>query len=40
MEHVLRPVAARPHEITRKAFRDALAKRGIATGISYEALHL
>ena len=25
---------------TRKAFRDALAKRGIATGISYEALHL
>lgn len=27
-------------EMTRKAFRDALAARGIATGISYEALHL
>jgi dTDP-4-amino-4,6-dideoxygalactose transaminase len=26
--------------LTRKAFRDALAARGIATGISYEALHL
>ena len=26
--------------MTRKAFRDALAERGIATGISYEALHL
>jgi dTDP-4-amino-4,6-dideoxygalactose transaminase len=26
--------------ITRKAFRDALAARGIATGVSYEALHL
>ena len=26
--------------ISRKAFRDALATRGIATGISYEALHL
>lgn len=26
--------------ISRKAFRDALAARGIATGISYEALHL
>jgi dTDP-4-amino-4,6-dideoxygalactose transaminase len=26
--------------IPRKAFRDALAKRGIATGVSYEALHL
>ena len=26
--------------ITRAAFRDALARRGIATGISYEALHL
>ncbi|HVO91114.1 MAG TPA: DegT/DnrJ/EryC1/StrS aminotransferase family protein [Casimicrobiaceae bacterium] len=26
--------------ITRKGFRDALAQRGIATGVSYEALHL
>ena len=26
--------------VTRAAFRDALARRGIATGISYEALHL
>jgi dTDP-4-amino-4,6-dideoxygalactose transaminase len=26
--------------ISRKVFRDALAARGIATGISYEALHL
>jgi dTDP-4-amino-4,6-dideoxygalactose transaminase len=26
--------------LTRPAFRDALARRGIATGISYEALHL
>jgi dTDP-4-amino-4,6-dideoxygalactose transaminase len=26
--------------LTRKAFRDALAARGIATGVSYEALHL
>ncbi len=26
--------------IPRKAFRDALAARGIATGVSYEALHL
>jgi len=26
--------------MSRKAFRDALAERGIATGISYEALHL
>jgi dTDP-4-amino-4,6-dideoxygalactose transaminase len=26
--------------ISRKAFRDALAERGIATGVSYEALHL
>jgi dTDP-4-amino-4,6-dideoxygalactose transaminase len=26
--------------MTRAAFRDALASRGIATGISYEALHL
>ena len=26
--------------ISRKMFRDALAARGIATGISYEALHL
>jgi dTDP-4-amino-4,6-dideoxygalactose transaminase len=25
---------------TRRAFRDALAARGIATGVSYEALHL
>jgi dTDP-4-amino-4,6-dideoxygalactose transaminase len=26
--------------MSRKAFRDALATRGIATGVSYEALHL
>ncbi|HEX6138374.1 MAG TPA: DegT/DnrJ/EryC1/StrS aminotransferase family protein [Casimicrobiaceae bacterium] len=26
--------------VSRKAFRDALAARGIATGVSYEALHL
>jgi len=26
--------------LTRKAFRDALMARGIATGVSYEALHL
>ncbi len=26
--------------ISRKAFRDQLAERGIATGVSYEALHL
>ncbi|HEY3461462.1 MAG TPA: DegT/DnrJ/EryC1/StrS aminotransferase family protein [Casimicrobiaceae bacterium] len=26
--------------MSRKAFRDALAQRGIATGVSYEALHL
>jgi len=26
--------------ISRKAFRDALGRRGIATGVSYEALHL
>ena len=26
--------------ISRRAFRDALAARGIATGVSYEALHL
>ena len=26
--------------MTRAAFREALARRGIATGISYEALHL
>jgi dTDP-4-amino-4,6-dideoxygalactose transaminase len=26
--------------MSRRAFRDALAARGIATGISYEALHL
>jgi dTDP-4-amino-4,6-dideoxygalactose transaminase len=26
--------------ITRAQFREALAARGIATGISYEALHL
>jgi dTDP-4-amino-4,6-dideoxygalactose transaminase len=26
--------------MSRKAFRDALAERGVATGISYEALHL
>ena len=27
-------------QCSRKAFRDALAARGVATGISYEALHL
>lgn len=27
-------------KLSRKAFRDALAARGIATGVSYEALHL
>jgi dTDP-4-amino-4,6-dideoxygalactose transaminase len=27
-------------QMTRKEFRDALAVRGIATGVSYEALHL
>lgn len=27
-------------QVPRKAFRDALAARGIATGVSYEALHL
>jgi dTDP-4-amino-4,6-dideoxygalactose transaminase len=27
-------------QMSRKAFRDALAARGIATGVSYEALHL
>ena len=27
-------------QLSRKAFRDALAARGIATGVSYEALHL
>ena len=27
-------------QVSRKAFRDALAARGIATGVSYEALHL
>jgi dTDP-4-amino-4,6-dideoxygalactose transaminase len=26
--------------LSRKAFRDALAERGIMTGVSYEALHL
>jgi hypothetical protein len=26
--------------LSRKEFRDALAARGIATGVSYEALHL
>ena len=26
--------------MSRKAFRDALAARGVATGVSYEALHL
>ena len=26
--------------LSRKAFRDAMAERGIATGVSYEALHL
>jgi hypothetical protein len=26
--------------LSRKGFRDALAERGIATGVSYEALHL
>jgi len=34
---ILLPHAAAP---PRKAFRDALAARGIATGVSYEALHL
>jgi dTDP-4-amino-4,6-dideoxygalactose transaminase len=27
-------------KLSRQAFRDALATRGIATGVSYEALHL
>jgi dTDP-4-amino-4,6-dideoxygalactose transaminase len=27
-------------QVSRQAFRDALAARGIATGVSYEALHL
>ncbi|HLX30958.1 MAG TPA: DegT/DnrJ/EryC1/StrS aminotransferase family protein [Casimicrobiaceae bacterium] len=27
-------------KLSRKAFRDALAARGIATGVSYESLHL
>jgi dTDP-4-amino-4,6-dideoxygalactose transaminase len=27
-------------DVSRKEFRDALAARGIATGVSYEALHL
>jgi len=35
---VLLPLDRMP--TSRKAFRDALAARGIATGISYEALHL
>jgi dTDP-4-amino-4,6-dideoxygalactose transaminase len=35
---VLLPLAALT--ISRKAFRDALEARGIATGVSYEALHL
>jgi dTDP-4-amino-4,6-dideoxygalactose transaminase len=26
--------------ISRQAFRDALEARGVATGVSYEALHL
>jgi len=34
---ILLPGGAPP---SRKAFRDALAARGIATGVSYEALHL
>jgi len=38
MFSVLLPLARMT--ITRAAFRDALARRGIATGISYEALHL
>jgi dTDP-4-amino-4,6-dideoxygalactose transaminase len=38
MWSVLLPL--REMRITRKAFRDALAARGIATGVSYEALHL
>jgi dTDP-4-amino-4,6-dideoxygalactose transaminase len=38
MFSVLLPLAQM--RITRKAFRDALAARGIATGVSYEALHL
>jgi dTDP-4-amino-4,6-dideoxygalactose transaminase len=35
---VLLPLAQM--RMSRKAFRDALAARGIATGMSYEALHL
>ncbi len=35
---VLLPIDAKG--MSRKAFRDALAERGIATGVSYEALHL
>jgi dTDP-4-amino-4,6-dideoxygalactose transaminase len=35
---ILLPLDRMP--ISRKAFRDALAARGIATGVSYEALHL
>lgn len=35
---VLLPLSALT--ISRKAFRDALEARGIATGVSYEALHL
>jgi dTDP-4-amino-4,6-dideoxygalactose transaminase len=35
---ILLPLASMT--ISRKDFRDALAARGIATGISYEALHL
>jgi dTDP-4-amino-4,6-dideoxygalactose transaminase len=27
-------------QMSRKAFREALAQRGIASGVSYEALHL
>ena len=38
MFNVLLPLAE--ISISRKGFRDALAERGIATGVSYEALHL
>jgi len=38
MFSVLLPLAAL--RISRKEFRDQLAARGIATGVSYEALHL
>jgi dTDP-4-amino-4,6-dideoxygalactose transaminase len=34
---VLLPLSGRR---TRKAVRDAMTRRGVATGVSYEALHL